>query len=138
MVEQVLILAGKAAQLFREGKGQHEIGGGQQQITLQGEPCFRAFMLAFGTVTIAAGVIGVVRLPAGGTRKDLPAQCFSAAVLDGPHRLTMAGQDFLCVLPTIIRAVPSENICQFYCQSLSTMSLMVLLACALTTEVKCV
>ena len=113
MVEQVLILAGKVAQLFREGKGQHEIGGRQQQITLQGKPCFRAFMLAFGTVTIAAGVITVAGFPTGGTRIDLPAQGSSAAAFNCQHRLTMAWQDTVSVLLTVGCAVLMKDIRQF-------------------------
>jgi hypothetical protein len=70
-------------------------------------------MLTIGAVTIAAGVIYVVRLPAGGTRKDLPTQHFGAAAFNRQHRLTMAWQETVSVLLTIVCAVLTEDIRQF-------------------------
>lgn len=136
MVEQFLVLPDEVAQFFRQGKGQHEIGDRQQELALNSQPFFGAFMLAFGTMPIAAGVIGEMRLPARGTGIDLPAQRFGAAVFNCPHRLAMAGQDTIGVLATILGAVPPEDIRQFYCQSFATISLMVSLACVLTVEVR--
>ena len=113
VIEQLLVTAGQAAQFFRQGESQHEVWHRQQQITLQIKPCFGAFLLAFGTVPIAARVIRILRLPATGTSIDLTAQRFGTAMLDGSHRLTMAGQETLRILLTIRRAVLTKDICQF-------------------------
>jgi hypothetical protein len=80
---------------------------------LQGEPFFRPFVLAFGAVAIAAGMIRIARLAAGGTGKDLPAQRFGAAAFNCQHGLTMAGQETVGVLLAILRAVLAEDIRQF-------------------------
>ena len=77
------------------------------------EPSRRGDALALRAVTIAAGVIYVVRLPAGGTEKDLPAQHFGAAAFNRQHRLTMAWQETVSVLLTIVCAVLTEDIRQF-------------------------
>ena len=69
-----------------------EVGHGQLQVVLLFEPALGVFVLALGAVPIAARVIAIERLAAVGAGVDMPTQGGGAAVLDGPHRLEVAGR----------------------------------------------
>ena len=91
VVNALLVLAGDLAELGREGEGKQEVGNRQEQFPLQLEPVFGSFLLAFGAVTVAAGVVAVTGFVTSSAVIDLPAQGFGAALLNGIHRLAMAG-----------------------------------------------
>jgi hypothetical protein len=70
-------------------------------------------MLAFGTMSVAAGVIAVLKLLAGWTTIDLSPQALGAAVLNGPHGLTMRGQEFVGILFSVVSPIFSKEVGQF-------------------------
>jgi hypothetical protein len=70
-------------------------------------------MLTLGTVTVAAGVITVLKLLTVGTTVYLTAQALGAAMLNRPHRLTMRRQKFVRIFFSVICAVLSKEVSQF-------------------------
>jgi hypothetical protein len=54
--------------------------------------------------------LGLVALRAG---EDLPTQSWCAALLDGAHGPSVAGEQAIGVLLAIGRAVLAEDVCQF-------------------------
>jgi hypothetical protein len=70
-------------------------------------------MLAFGTMSIAAGVITVLKLLTVRTAVDLSAQMLGAAMLDRRHRLTMRGQDLVSIFVSISSPIFSKEISEF-------------------------
>ena len=77
------------------------------------EPILGLLMLAFRTVTIAAGVIAVAHFPAFDAAENLPAQGFGAALLDGAHGLVVRRQQAFSVLLPVGPAINAENLGQF-------------------------
>jgi hypothetical protein len=70
-------------------------------------------MLTFGAMPVAAGVITVLKLLSVGTAIDLSAQTLGAAMLNGPHCLTMRGQEFLSIFFSIGSTIFSKEVSQF-------------------------
>ncbi len=81
VVKPALVAAHDFAQGRWQGESQHEIRYRQEQILLGCQPFLGFVVLALGTVTIAAGMVTVLRFAAGGTGVDLTAQGLSAALL---------------------------------------------------------
>ena len=92
VVHALLVLAGKLAKFSGEGEGQQEIGNRQQQFPLQLEPVFGSFLLAFGAMAVAAGVVAVTGFVTSWAVIDLSTQGFRAAALNGAHGLAVRGQ----------------------------------------------
>jgi hypothetical protein len=112
-VENFLIGAYQGTQLSRQSKSQEEIWSIQEQILLHLQPILSELMLTFGTMSVAAGVITVLKLMTGGTAKDLPAQLFGAAMLNSPHCLTMRGQEFVSIFVSIGGTIFSKEVSEF-------------------------
>ena len=66
-----------------------EIGTWQELCFPIIEPFLLDHCLAFGTVSVPAGVVGVSGMAAEITRFDMAAQCGGAAYLDAPHDLVL-------------------------------------------------
>jgi hypothetical protein len=113
VVHALLVLAGKLAEFSGEGEGQQEVRNGQQQFLLQLEPFFGSFLLAFGAMTVAAGVVAVTGFVTSWAVIDLSAQGCGAAVLNRPHGLAVAGQQFGGVLLAISGTILAKDIRQF-------------------------
>jgi hypothetical protein len=64
-------------------------------------------------MSVAARVIAVLKLVAMGTAKDLSTQALGAAVLNGPHGLTMRGEKFVGIFFSIFSAILPKEIGQF-------------------------
>ncbi len=113
VIEELLVSVGKETQLGRDGEGQKEIGHRQQQFLLQLEPFLGFVVLAFWTVAIAAGMIAVLGLVALRAGEDLPTQGGCAALLNGAHGPSVAGEQAIGVFLAVGRAVLAEDVCQF-------------------------
>ncbi len=91
VVKELLILPGQDSQLCRKGEGQEEIGYREQQFLLQLKPFLCPFLLAFGAVTIAAGMITVLNFATGRATVHLSTQGNRSAALDVPHGFSVRG-----------------------------------------------
>jgi hypothetical protein len=70
-------------------------------------------MLTFGTMSVAAGVITVLKLLTVRTAIHLSAQALGAAMLNGPHGLTMRRQEFVGIFFSVVSAIRSKEVSQF-------------------------
>ena len=114
IVEQPLLAARQGAQLGREGKGEHEVRGGQQQRLLPGQPVGRFVPLTLRAVTIAARMIIVLRLFTAIAGVDVTAQHGCATLHDSMHNLAVTGQKLVAKLGTVSRAILPEDVGQRY------------------------
>jgi hypothetical protein len=112
-VERFLIGAYQIAQLSRQGEGQKEVWDRQEQFLLHLQPILSLFMLAFRAMSVAAGVITILKLLTGGTGKDLSAQTLGATMLDRPHCLTMRRQEFVSIFFSVGGTIFSKEVSQF-------------------------
>jgi hypothetical protein len=79
-------------QLSWKREGEQKVWDWQQGFFLNLEPGLGLFVLAFGAMPIAARVIAVLKFLAGNTAIHLSTEYLRPAMLNGPHRLAMAGQ----------------------------------------------
>jgi hypothetical protein len=77
---------------------------------LRFQPFLGLVILAFWAVPVAAGMVTVLHLAALRTGIDLPTQGLGPALLDGAHRLAMAGEDLVSVLLAIGRPVLAKDL----------------------------
>jgi hypothetical protein len=82
-VERLLIDAQQRVELMRQGKDDVEVGHWEQQRLLPRQPLCPGSALAFGAVTIAAGVGADPLRPTGVTSLDVPSEGCRAALGDG-------------------------------------------------------
>ena len=68
---------------MREGEDQVEVRHGQEIATTRGEPPLARMSLTLGTVSITAGMVGVVRRPTVITLGDMATEDDGAAGFDG-------------------------------------------------------
>jgi hypothetical protein len=80
---------------------------------LRFQPFLSLVVLAFGAVTIAAGMVTVLYLAAFGAGLHLPAQGLGAVLLDGAHGLPVTGEKLVSVFRAIGRTVLAKEISQF-------------------------
>ena len=113
VIDKSLVRAGEWAQGSGQGEGEHEVRDRQQEILLFLEPYLGFVVLAFWTVAIAAGVVAVLGLVALWAGEGLSTQSGCAALLNGAHGPSVAGEQARGVLLAIGRAVQAEDICQF-------------------------
>ena len=85
VVDQFLVTIGQVAEFGGQREGQQEIGDGQQQFLLQGQPLFGLLLLTLGTMTVTTGVVTVIGFATRSTAIDLSSQIFSTAMLNGAH-----------------------------------------------------
>jgi len=81
---------------------------------LRDEPFLCVPVLALGAMAIATRMVDIARLAAVGAIVELAAQRSRAALLDGAHRLEVAGQHPLAKAGAIGWTVPTEDLGQFY------------------------
>jgi hypothetical protein len=112
-VENFLIGAYQSTQLSRQGESQKEVWDRQEQFLLHLQPILSLFMLTFGTMSVAAGVITVLKLQTVGTTIDLSTQTLGAAGHNRPDCLTMGGQEFVSIFVLIGGTILSKEISQF-------------------------
>ena len=96
-----------------QSKGEQEVGDPQEQFLLLFQPGLCIFVLAFGAMAVAAGVITVLQLLTLWTAIDLSTQDRSAAVFNRPHGLEMVARHAAGILLAIGRSITAENIRQF-------------------------
>ena len=113
VIDKRLVTAGDWAQGSGDGEGEHEVRDGQQKILLFLQPFLGFVVLAFWTVAVAAGVVAVLGLVALRAGVDLPTQSWCAALLDGAHGPSMAGEKTIGVFLAVGGTVLAEDICQF-------------------------
>lgn len=92
VVDDSLIRASKAAQLFRQSESDEKVMSLKQQTLLLIEPLISQMILTLGTVTIFAGVIALARLSTFIAVIEPTAKGRSAAVLNISHSAKMRGQ----------------------------------------------
>jgi len=85
VVDQFLVTKCQVAEFGGQCEGQQEIGSGQQQFLLQGQPLFGLLLLTLGTMPVTAGVVAVTGFATRSTAIDLSSQIFSTAMLNGAH-----------------------------------------------------
>ena len=86
-----------------------EIGTGQQLCVPIIEPFLLNHCLAFGTVSVPAGVVGVSGMAAPVTGLDMAAQGRSPAYLDTLHDFVLLSRQY--VLIPVLHPISSEDIC---------------------------
>ena len=106
--------AGERPELARQGEGEEEVGHGQQRVSLLLKPVQRLVVLAFGTVAVAAGMVAVLGLVAGGAVIDVSTQGRRTAALDGAHGLALAGRHALVEPSPVLATVLVEDGGQLY------------------------
>jgi hypothetical protein len=112
-IESLLIRTDQITQLSRQSESQEEIWNVQEQILLDLQPILSLFMLTFGAMAIATGVITVLEFLTFFTTEHLSTQALSTAGLNRPHCLTVRGQEFIHIFFSIVSAVLSKEIRQF-------------------------
>ncbi len=113
VIDKRLMTASEWAQGGGDGEGEHEVRDWQQEILLFLQPILGFVVLAFWTVAIAAGVVAVLGLVALWAGEDLPTQGRGAALLNGAHGPSVAGEQAIGVFLAVGRAVLAEDVCQF-------------------------
>ena len=113
VIDKRLVTAGEWAQGGGDGEGEHEVRDWQQKILLFLQPFLGFVILALGAMTVAAGVVAVLGLVALRAGVDLPTQSWCAALLDGAHGPSVAGEKTIGVFLAVGRAVLAEDVCQF-------------------------
>jgi len=69
-------------------------------------------MLTFGAMSVAAGVITVLKLLTVWTAIHLSAETLGATMLNRPHRQAMRGQEFVCIFFSVVSAISSQELSQ--------------------------
>ena len=64
-------------------------------------------------MAVAARMVAVLKFMTGRTAKNLPTQALGAAMLNGPHGLTVTGKEFVCIFFSVDGAIRSKEISQF-------------------------
>lgn len=77
---------GERVELVRQREDEVVVGNGQELGAARGQPAFLGAGLAFGAVTIAAGVVDVALLAAGLAPAQFSPERSRAAMLDGAQR----------------------------------------------------
>ena len=91
IVDDLLTAAGKTSQTFRQCKGGHEVGNGEEEVSLLINPAIGLIVLALWTMTVLAGVILVALLLALGAAVSMAAHGFGAACADVLYGPLVAG-----------------------------------------------
>ncbi len=110
VVDHRLVLIGDIGDCPRQGEDDVEIGHGQQLGQACGEPVLGGFALALGAVTVAAGVIGDVVVPAVLTGREVTAKRRRAAALDRRHGLQLVEAQVAGLGPTVAGPVVAEDV----------------------------
>ncbi len=113
VIEKRLVRASEWAQGGGQGESEHEVRDGQQKLLLSLEPYLGFIVLALGAVTVAAGVVAELGLVALGAGIGLSTQSWCAALLNGMHGLSVAGEQAVGVLLAISGAELAEDVGQF-------------------------
>lgn len=92
VIEELLIPFCKDAQFRGDGEGQEKVWHAQQEFLLKLEPFLSSFLLAFGAVAIAAGMITVLNFTTSRASIELSTQGFRAAALNIPQSTAMRRQ----------------------------------------------
>ncbi len=87
-----LMPEGERAQFGGQSEREQEVRQGKKERALTLQPGIGLLAVAFGTVPIPAGVIGVAQVPAVITLRDVAAKELGAAVLDVPESALLAGE----------------------------------------------
>ena len=101
--------ASERPELAGQGERDEEVRHGQQQVSLLLQPAQRLVVLALGTVPVAAGMVEVLSLVAVRAMVDVSTQDRSAAPLNGPHDLVVAGRHPVAEAGTVLGSVPLED-----------------------------
>ena len=136
VVEEPLVAAGGCSQFGRQGEGEQEVGDGQEQVALRGQPFLRVTVLTLGAVAVAAGMVQVAGLAAVGALVDLSAQGGCATLLDGPHCFVVAGQHVRAEAGALGRAIAPEDLGEFYHARRLTTCSMIWAACSFASTVR--
>lgn len=112
VVAELLPGADSGAQLRRHGEGDQEVGHGQKQSFLFGDPGRSIVMSALGTGAVVAGVIGAVLLATVGTTVELPTQLGCATTPNGRHSPPMRERHPAEEFQQVRRPVAAEDLRQ--------------------------
>lgn len=104
------VLGCNVGNLFGQGEDQVEVPHGQQFRLARRQPCFCGSGLAFGTVTIAAGITGDVLMRAVSAAHHMTARRRRAAALNGTHDFELVQAKVPCIRPTPCSTMGAENI----------------------------
>ena len=109
-VKGFLVAAGSFSHLGRQGQGHHNIGDGEEQRVLHGQPLLRVVIPARGTMPVLAGMIPITGLLARLAEKDLTTERFGATVFNVLHDLVMAGRHVCTKFRAICGPVPAKDL----------------------------
>ena len=109
-VDRRLVLERHGADRRRQGEDHVEIGNGQQLRPPCGDPGFPSPTLAFGAVTIAAGIVGDRGVAAVDAAADMPAECRGAAGFDRAHRAALVAVEMVAARRAERGAVAAEDV----------------------------
>ena len=105
IIEQALVRASDLIEASWQGEGEQEVGNRQEQILLLLQPALCIFVLAFGTMAVAAGMVTVLHLLTIRAAIDLPAQGWGATLFNRPHGLEVGGGHAAGILLAIGRTI---------------------------------
>ena len=91
IVDDLLAAAGKTTQTLRQCEGGHEVGNGEEEVSLLINPAIGLIVLALWTMTVLAGGILVALLLALGAAVSMAAHGFGAACADVLYGPLVAG-----------------------------------------------
>jgi hypothetical protein len=121
IVKELLSAPYQSPEVSRQGKGDHEIGYGQQQILLPLQPLSCCPILTFGAMAILAGVIAIPSFVTIQAVVNVTAHHLSPALFDRLHGLPMSKRHSVAVFLPIPRSVATEDLRQF-CHSNAAVS----------------
>jgi hypothetical protein len=92
VVQVLLVAADEFVELLRQRPDHMTVGHGSQILPPRCQPHLGVLMMALGTTPIAAGMVGIMLLPAVITRQQMATQDLGPAVHDLIHGTAMTGQ----------------------------------------------
>ena len=110
IVDLAFVLMRDVGDRFGQSEDEVEVSHGQQLCLPCGQPCLCRTRLAFGTVTVAARVVGDVLMRAVGAPRDMTAKRRCAAALDCAHHFQLVQADVPCVRRTPGSTMVAEDI----------------------------
>ena len=109
-VDHGLVLVGDVGDRRRQREHDVVVRHRQQLGLALGQPFLRRHGLALGTMPVAAGIVGDVRVGAVLAARDMPAESRRAAALDGRHHLQLAEAHMAGIGSAPCRPVAAEDI----------------------------
>ena len=95
-----------------QGQGHVEVVDGQQLLRPRGQPVARGRALAFGAVSVIAGIVSDVVMATFGTLRHMPAERLGSAGLYGRHHLELDQADMTRIGLLPARTMSTEDVSQ--------------------------